>query len=79
MQEEADAGVYRRFAAIWANGAPVRTARELHAVLRAAGIDERQVSDEWMRSLSRAWVYGEVDDPFVDERANRIYRRELGE
>jgi hypothetical protein len=30
-----------------------------------------------MRALPRQWVYGELDDPFPDERANRIYRREL--
>jgi hypothetical protein len=74
---EVRADVYRRFAAMWANGEPVRNAHELYAVVRAAGIDEGEVSDEWLRSLSREWVYGELDDPFVDERANRIYRREL--
>lgn len=75
--QESDAEVYRRFAAIWANGQPVRSARELQALLRAAGIDEQSVSDEWIRSLPPAWVYGEMDEPFVDERANRMYRREL--
>jgi len=76
---EAGADLYRRFAASWANGEPVRSARELHALVRAAGLDEDQVSDEWIRGLPRAWVYGEIDEPFVDERANRVYRRELGQ
>lgn len=73
-----DADVYRRFAAIWANGAPVRTIHELSAALRAAGLEDRAVTDEWLRSLSEAWVYGESDEPFTDDRANRIYRRETG-
>lgn len=73
------ADVYRRFAAIWANGEPVRNANELHALLRAGGLSEAEASDEWLRSLPRAWVYGEVEDPFVDEQSNRVYRRELGQ
>ncbi len=69
--------VYRRFAKIWANGEPVRDARELAAALRAAGVPEAQITDDWLRSLRREWVYGESEEPFVDERANRSYRREL--
>jgi hypothetical protein len=70
--------VYQRFAAIWANGEPVRTEAELSAALRAAGIAPEQATDEWLRAFQRAWVYGESEEPFTDERTNRSYRRELG-
>lgn len=69
--------MYRRFAAIWANGEPIRTERELAAMMRAAGKSAEDPSDEWLRSLPRAWVYGWSEEPFADERANRQYRREL--
>lgn len=75
--EEVRADIYRRFASIWANGAPLRSPHELRAAVRGAGLSESEVTDEWLRSLSRAWVYGETEEPFEDERANRIYRREL--
>lgn len=70
-------GVYRRFAAIGADGEPIRTERELAAMMRAAGKSAEDATDEWLRSLPRAWVYGWSDGPFADERANRLYRREL--
>lgn len=69
--------VYARFARIWKNGHPVRSAAELGAAVRAAELEPEQVSDEWLRSLSRAWVYHDAEDPFDDERVNRAYRREL--
>ena len=74
-EEERDA--YRRFAAMWANGEPVRSEHELEAAIRAAGLEGQPVSDEWLRELDRRWVYGESDEPFESERANRSYRREL--
>ncbi|MCZ7680596.1 MAG: hypothetical protein M5U28_18250 [Sandaracinaceae bacterium] len=77
MQTEVGHDVYRRFAAIWANGEPVRSAREVGAMIRAAGKREADITDEWLRALPHAWVYGASDDPFPDERANRQYRREL--
>ena len=69
--------VYRRFSAMWANGEPVRDEREFAAALRAAGITPEQVTDEWLRAFPRGWVYGYEEAPFADERANRVYRREL--
>ena len=75
--DEVRQDVYRRFAGIWANSEPLRDAHELWAALRAAGVSEELVTDDWLRSLSPAWVYGRADEPFADERANRLYRREL--
>lgn len=77
MQDEVGPELYRRFAAIWANSEPIRNARELSAMLRAAGKREDEITDEWIRALPRSWVYGETEEPFADERANRQYRREL--
>jgi hypothetical protein len=71
--------LYARFALLWANSHPVRSAPELEAAMRAAGRDHNNVDDEWLRSLSRAWVYHEAEDPFDDEQENRAYRRELRE
>lgn len=67
--------IYARFARIWADGEPVREPRELFAAMLAANVAPPDVTDEWLRSLSRAWVYGDSDAPFNDERANRDYRR----
>lgn len=77
MEDEVSPDVYRRFAAIWANSEPVRSARELSAMLRAAHKREDEITDEWIRSLPGSWVYGLSEEPFADERANRQYRREL--
>jgi hypothetical protein len=71
--------LYARFARIWANSHPVRSAPELEAAVRAAGRDHDSVDDEWLRSLSRDWVYHQAEDPFEDELDNRAYRRELRE
>lgn len=68
---------YRRFAAMWADGEPIRGEHELEAAIRAAGLGEGPIGDEWLRSLDRRWVYGHSDEPFESERANRSYRREL--
>lgn len=75
--DEVRADVYRRFAAMWADSEPLRDAHELWAALRAAGVSEEAVTDDWLRSLPPDWVYRRADVPFADERVNRIYRREL--
>lgn len=75
--DEVRADVYRRFAGIWADSEPLRDAHELWAALRAAGVSEENVTDDWLRSLPAEWVYRHADVPFSDERVNRIYRREL--
>ncbi len=75
--DQVRADVYQRFEAIWANSEPIRNAHELWAALRAAGVSEDVVTDEWLRSLSPDWVYSREDFPFADEGVNRIYRREL--
>lgn len=72
-----ESDVYRRFVSIWANGEPVRDAHQLGAAVRAAKLTFDQVTDDWLRSLSRDWVHGYTDAPFEDEQANRVYRREL--
>ncbi len=77
MEPDVAPELYRRFAEIWADGEPIRSSRELAALLRAAGKREEDVDEAWLRALPRAWVYGWSDDPFADDRANRQYRREL--
>ncbi|HJL19495.1 MAG TPA: hypothetical protein RMH99_27785 [Sandaracinaceae bacterium LLY-WYZ-13_1] len=80
MSDEGQRDAYRRFASIWANGEAIRSEPELEAAIRAAGKDgDAPVTDEWLRSLRRAWVYGDSDDPFENERANRSYRSHLRE
>lgn len=66
---------YRRFAAMYANSHLVRNVDDFEAAVRAAGIGLPDVSDSWLRSLDRRWVYGETAAPFPDEDANRRYRR----
>jgi hypothetical protein len=78
MDELPHPHVYRRFRALWADSEPLRSPRELAAAMRAAGIAPAQITDDWLRALSSAWVYGESDEPFADEGQNRSYRRELG-
>lgn len=68
---------YRRFSEMWANGKPVRPEHELEAAIRAAGLGDAPVTDDWLRSLHQDWVYGESDEPFSNPRENRSYRREL--
>jgi hypothetical protein len=71
--------LYARFARLWANSHPVRSAPELEAALRARGKSYAEADDAWLLSLSAAWVYHESEDPFDDEQDNRAYRRELRE
>jgi hypothetical protein len=69
--------LYRAFTQIWGNGHPIRAPAELEAAVRAQGLDDRTAGEQWLRSLSPAWVYHDSDEPFADEQANRAYRREL--
>jgi hypothetical protein len=71
--------LYASFARVWADGHPVRSEAELEAAARAAGVEPSTASDDWLRSLSRAWVYYEAEDPFDDEQVNRAYHRRLRE
>lgn len=71
--------LYARFAELWANSHPVRSAPELEAALRASAKSYDSADDAWLLSLSRAWVYHESEDPFENELDNRAYRRELRE
>jgi hypothetical protein len=77
MAESIYEDAYRRFSSMWADSEPVRSERELEAAIRAAGLGEQPVPDDWLRSLRRDWVYGDSDEPFADQGANRVYRREL--
>jgi hypothetical protein len=65
------------FARIYANSRPIRSRDELEAAVRAAGLKFEEVTDEWLLSLKKGWVFLESDAPFDDERANRAYRREM--
>jgi hypothetical protein len=71
--------LYARFAELWANSHPLRSAPELEAALRASEKSYATADDAWLLSLDRAWVYHEAEDPFEDEQENRAYRRELRE
>ncbi len=71
--------LYGTFARIWGDGHPIRSAPEVEAAMRAADLEYDEVDDEWLRALSRAWVYHESEDPFEDDMVNRAYRRELRE
>lgn len=78
MAEENDhRDAYGRFAAMWADGEPIRSEHELIAAIRAAGLEGQPIPDDWLRALDRRWVYGHSDEPFESERQNRSYRREL--
>lgn len=67
--------VYARFAAIWANGRPIRDEDDLAAAARADQRELERVDDAWLRSLDPRWVHFDSNAPFEDERANREYRR----
>jgi hypothetical protein len=67
--------VYAQFARIWTDGEPIREPHELFAAMTAAGLTPDAVTEDWLRALSKQWVYGHSDAPFNDERANRDYRR----
>jgi len=69
--------LYASFARMYANGTPIRGPFELVAAIRAAGLDPGTVTDEWLESLNRDWVYGDSFVPFQDAAANRLYHRFL--
>lgn len=79
MAKDDFGATYRRFAALYANSHAIRGISELEAAVRAAGLSAKDVSDAWLRSLDRDWVYRESPLPFPDEEANRRYRRLLTE
>ena len=69
--------LYASFARTYADGKPIRGAFELVAAIRAAGLEPEQVTEDWLKTLNRDWVYGESLLPFQDPAANRVYRRIL--
>lgn len=77
MQPRTLEHVYNHFAALFANSHPIRRPVDLAAAIQAAGLSVEEVTDEWLRSLDPAWVYGDSDVPFADEHRNREYRRIL--
>jgi hypothetical protein len=75
MEEPTLESVYTRFAAIWANGRPIRGDEELLAAMQADERDPDRVDEAWLRSLDPRWVHFDSEAPFKDEHANRVYRR----
>jgi hypothetical protein len=71
------ADVYQRFARMYADSTPIRGPRELDAAVRAAGIEYEDVTQEWLRELNYAWVYGDMGVPFTSDALNRKYMRML--
>ena len=69
--------LYASFARMYADGKPIRGVFELVAAIHAAGLEPKNVSADWLRSLNRDWVYGEALLPFQDLAANRLYRKFL--
>jgi|GEM_PF-1338333 len=69
--------LYASFARIYADGKPIRGAFELVAAIRAAGLEPEDVTEDWLRTLNRDWVYRESLAPFQDPIANRLYHRIL--
>jgi hypothetical protein len=69
--------VYQRFARMYADSTPIRGLRELDAAIHAAGLDYTEVTPDWLRDLSSAWVYGDAGTPFTSELLNRRYMRML--
>jgi hypothetical protein len=69
--------LYASFARIYGDGKPIRGAFELVAAIRAAGLEPDQVTEDWLKTLNRDWVYGESLLPFQDPAANRLYQRIL--
>lgn len=69
--------LYASFARMYADGKPIRGVFELVAATQAAGLEPENVTEEWLRSLNRDWVYGEALVPFQDLATNRLYRRFL--
>lgn len=71
--------MYASFARVWANSHPIRSAAELEAAMRAAGLDYGDVTEDWLRTLNPGWVSHDAEDPFTDAATNRAYRRQLRE
>jgi hypothetical protein len=77
MAEKTLEQINDEFARLYANSVPIRSMDELDAAIQAAGLDYDRVTEEWLRSLQRNWVYLMSDEPFEDEKQNRAYRREM--
>ncbi|MDH3202496.1 MAG: hypothetical protein OEM15_16520 [Myxococcales bacterium] len=77
MNEEELKALYASFAEVFANGTPIRRPIELVAAIRAAGIEPKAVTTEWLRTLNEDWVYGKAILPFQDAVANRLYQQIL--
>lgn len=69
--------VNQQFVRLYANSKPIRTRDELDAAIRAAGLSYDGVSDEFLRSLRKEWIFLDSEQPFEDDRQNKAYRREL--
>ena len=77
MSEPDIDAVNQDFSRLYANSKPIRTKDELDAAIRAAGLPYEGVSEEFLRSLRKDWVFLESEQPFEDDRQNKAYRREL--
>lgn len=71
------ARVYERFCAIWSDSRPIADEGMLRAALAAHRLSPAEVSDDWLRSLRRSWVYLESERPFEDPALNLEYRRHV--
>lgn len=69
--------LYASFARIYGDGKPIRGVFELLAAIRAAGLEPERVTEDWLETLNRDWVYGDSLLPFQDPAANRLYHRIL--
>jgi hypothetical protein len=69
--------IYLEFETIYANSRMIRSPEELDAAIRAAEASYEDVNEDWLRALDRAWVYGDTDVPFADDRSNQRYRMHL--
>jgi len=69
--------LYASFARVYGDGKPIRGLLELVAAIHAAGLDPKNVTEDWLKALNDDWVYGESLMPFQDTTANRLYQRFL--
>jgi hypothetical protein len=69
--------LYASFARVYGDGKPIRGLLELVAAIHAAGLDPKDVTEDWLKALNDDWVYGESIVPFQDPAANRLYQRLL--
>jgi hypothetical protein len=69
--------IYRQFEKLFSNSRMIRSPEELEAAIRAADMDYEEITLDWLRGLDKAWVYGDVEAPFSDDRTNRKYRERL--